>query len=165
MLPGLPVFSWGGLCPPLTTMENTSSSWALSATWCFMSSVRLLWWHVPVTTAGTCHQCVQFKGSFHSLFPNTHGKSLSFFSMFISVCYKSMLTNKKLTQRGLPFSSRWEAWKHEKCRKSGWKTKKIWGFFKAFNFVVFLGCFKATWGSLEVSLACPEASWRRLGTS
>ena len=128
-----------------------------------MSSVRLLWWHDPVTTAGTCHQYVQFTGPLHSLFPNTHGTSLSFFSTFVSVCYKYMLTNELLTQRGLPFSSPWEAWKHDKWWKIGWKTMKIRGFFKSFKFVVFLGCFTATWGSLETSLGCPEASWRRLG--
>ena len=85
--------------------------------------------------------------------------------MFISISYKYMLTTKLLTQRGLPFSSPWEAWKHEKCRKIGWKTLRIRGFFKTFNFAVLLRCFKATWGSLEVSLGCPEASWRRLGAS
>ena len=36
---------------------------------------------------------------------------------------------------------------------------KIRGFFKSFKFGVFHR------GSLEVSLGCPEASWRRLGAS
>ena len=89
-----------------------------------------------------------FQGFSHSLFPNIHLKSFPSASMFISKCCKCILTNKLLTQRGLPFSSPWEAWKHEKWWKIEWKTMKIQGFFKCFNFVAFWGCFKATWGSL-----------------
>ena len=106
-----------------------------------------------------------FQGFSHSLFPNIHLKSFPSASMFISKCCKCILTNKLLTQRGLPFSSPWEAWKHEKWWKIEWETMKIQGFFKCFNFVAFWGCFKATWSSLEASLGCPEASWRRLGGS
>ena len=49
------------------------------------------------------------QGFSHSLFPNIHLKSLTSASMFISICCKYILTNKLLTQRGLPFSSPWEA--------------------------------------------------------
>ena len=121
-----------------------------------------------------------FQGFSHSLFPNIHLKSLTSASMFISICCKCILTNKLLTQRGLPFSSPWEAWKHERLWKVGWKTTKTQGFLKSFNFVVFLGFFKTIWSSLERLWAAPwgglrgvfeaswrvlEASWRRLGAS
>ena len=106
-----------------------------------------------------------FQGFSHSLFPNIHLKSFPSASMFISKCCKCILTNKLLTQRGLPFSSPWEAWKHEKWWKIGWKTMKIQGLFKSFKFAVFLGYFTTTWGSLDASLGCPEASWRCLGAS
>ena len=82
----------------------------------------------------------------------------------ISICCQYILTNKLLTQRGcpLPLHGKPESMKIIKNRM---KTMKIQGFFKSFKFVVFLGCFTATWRSLEASLGCPGASWRRLGGS
>ena len=67
-----------------------------------------------------------FHGFSHFLFPDIHLKSLSSVSMFISICCKYMLTNKLLTQRGLPFSlhGKPESMKnHPKSNEKQWKFK------------------------------------------
>ena len=164
-LPDPPVFGWGGKAPPDLQWKThpVHKYWvqpdASCHQWGFCDDM------FQPRQPGHVFNTFNFQGFSHSLFPNIHLKSFPSASMFISKCCKCILTNKLLTQRGLPFSSPWEAWKHEKWWKIEWKTMKIQGFFKCFNFVAFWGCFKATWGSLEASLGCPEASWRRLGGS
>ena len=163
--PDPPVFGWGGKAPPDLQWKThpVHKYWvqpdASCHQWGFCDDM------FQPRQPGHVFNTFNFQGFSHSLFPNIHLKSFPSASMFISKCCKCILTNKLLTQRGLPFSSPWEAWKHEKWWKIEWKTMNIQGFFKCFNFVAFWGCFKATWGSLEAFLGCPEASWRRLGGS
>ena len=117
-----------------------------------------------------------FQGFSHSLFPNIHLKSFPSASMFISKCCKCILTNKLLTQRGLPFSSPWEAWKHEKWWKNWMKNNENSRIFQMFQFCSILGVFQGNLrqlggvfglsrGVLATSWGVLEASWRLLGGS
>ena len=52
---------------------------------------------------------VQFSGGFQLPMPKHSFKVIIIGLYVISICSKYILTNKLLTQRGLPFSSPWEA--------------------------------------------------------
>ena len=122
--PDPPVLGWGGKAPPDLQWKT--------------HPVHKYWVQLDVSCHqwGFCDDRLQppqpghvtntfnFQGFSHFLFPNMHLKSLTSAPMFISICCKYSLTNKFLTQRGLPFSSPWkpESMKnHQKSDEKQWK--------------------------------------------